>query len=181
MLKNLVLKTDRLVLKPTLESDLSTLHSIFINPYVKKYLCDDNIWSLPQVEEMIVESQKLFEEKKFGIWLINTKDDQEIIGLVALWYFFDEEQPQLVYALLPEATKKGYATEAAAKIVKYSFDELGYKYLIASCDKPNLESKNVAERIGMREVEEKSVDDKPILFFKVDNCTVNARPIILVE
>jgi ribosomal-protein-alanine N-acetyltransferase len=173
MLENLVLQTQRLILKPILESDLHTLHSIFINPYVKQYLCDDNIWSLSQVEEMIVESQKLFEEKKFGIWLINTKDNQEIIGFVALWYFFDEKQPQLVYALLSEATKKGYATEAAAKIVDYSFDELGYQYLIASCDKPNVESKKVAERIGMREVEEKSVDDKPILFFKVDSCMVN--------
>jgi len=51
-----------------------------------------------------------------------------------LWYFFDEKQPQLVYALLPEATK-GYATEANQNI-EYCFNELGYQYLLASCDKP---------------------------------------------
>ena len=78
-------------------------------------------------------------------------------------------QPQLVYALLPEATKKGYATEAATKILEYCFNKLGYQYLLASCDKPNLESKKVAERIGMREVEEKSVNGNPLLFFKVEN------------
>lgn len=169
MLSNLIFETPRLILKPLLESDLNTLHSIFINPQVKKYLCDDNIWSLQQVEEMIVESQKLFEEKKFGIWLINTKDEQKVIGFVALWYFFDEEQPQLVYALLPEAMKKGYATEASTKILDYCFNELSYEYLIASCDQPNIESKKVAERIGMKEVEEKIVDGKPILFFKIEN------------
>jgi [ribosomal protein S5]-alanine N-acetyltransferase len=174
MLSNLIFATQRLMLKPLLESDLNTLHSIFIDPHVKQYLCDDNIWSLQQVEEMAVESQKLFAEKKFGIWLINTKDNQKIIGFVALWYFFDEEQPQLVYALLPEATKKGYATEAAAKILEYSFSKLGYQYLIASCDKPNLESKKVTERIGMKEIEEKSVDGKSILFFKVEKSTASA-------
>jgi [ribosomal protein S5]-alanine N-acetyltransferase len=174
MLSNLIFETQRLILKPLLESDLNTLHSIFINPHVKQYLCDDNIWSLQQVEEMVVESQKLFAEKKFGIWLINTKDDQKIIGFVALWYFFDEKQPQLVYALLPEATKKGYATEASTKILDYCFKEFSYRYLIASCDKPNIESKKVAERIGMKEVEEKSVDGKPILFFKVENSAENA-------
>ena len=60
--------------------------------------------------------QKNFEEKRFGLWFVETKNEKEVIGLVGLWYFFEENQPQLVYALLPKATKKGYASEAAAKI-----------------------------------------------------------------
>ncbi|NJS16396.1 MAG: GNAT family N-acetyltransferase [Nostocaceae cyanobacterium CSU_2_110] len=67
--------------------------------------------------------------QKFGLWFIQTKDEKEIIGFVGLWYFFDESQPQLVYALLPEATKKGYATEAANKILEYCFNQLGYQYV----------------------------------------------------
>lgn len=165
---SLVFETQRLRLKPILESELNTLHSIFINPYVRKYLCDDKVWSLQQVEEMLIESQRLFDERKFGLWFIETKDEKEIIGFVGLWYFFGEGQPQLAYALLPEATKKGYATEAATRIVKYCFNELGYQYLLASCDQPNLESRKVAERIGMREVEEKIVNGNSILFFRVE-------------
>jgi [ribosomal protein S5]-alanine N-acetyltransferase len=164
----LVLETQRLRLKPLLESDLNLLHRIFINPYVRKYLCDDKILSLEQVEAMLVESQKLFKKEKTGLWLIETKDQKEIIGFVGLWYFFDEKQPQLVYALLPEATKKGYATEAATQILEYCFDELGYLYLLASCDQPNLESRQVAERIGMSAVEEKIVNGNLLLFFKVE-------------
>lgn len=118
---------------------------------------------------MLIESQKLFDEQKFGLWLIETKDDKKTVGFVGLWYFFDEKQPQLVYALLPEATKKGYATEAATKIINYCFKELGYQYLLASCDQPNTESRRVAERIGMRLVEEKVVNGKLLLFFRVDN------------
>lgn len=167
-LKSLVFETQRLLLKPILESELNILHSIFIDPYVRKYLCDDKVFSLQQVEEMLTESQKLFAEKRFGLWFIETKDEKEIIGFVGLWYFFDEKQPQLVYALLPETTEKGYATEAATKILEYSFNELGYQYLLASCDKPNLESRKVAERIGMREVEEKTVNGNPLLFFRVE-------------
>lgn len=165
---SLVFETQRLRLKPILESELNTLHSIFINPYVKKYLCDDKVLSLQQVEEMLIESQRLFDERKFGLWFIETKDEKEIIGFVGLWYFFGEGQPQLAYALLPEATKKGYATEAATRILKYCFNELGYQYLLASCDQPNLESRKVAERIGMREVEKKIVNGNSILFFRVE-------------
>ncbi|NMF62689.1 GNAT family N-acetyltransferase [Brasilonema octagenarum] len=165
---SLVFETQRLRLKPILKSELNTLHSIFINPYVRKYLCDDKVWSLQQVEEMLIESQRLFDERKFGLWFIETKNEKEIIGFVGLWYFFGEGQPQLAYALLPEGTKKGYATEAATRILKYCFNELGYQYLLASCDQPNLESRKVAERIGMREVEEKIVNGNPILFFRVE-------------
>jgi ribosomal-protein-alanine N-acetyltransferase len=123
---------------------------------------------LQQVEEMLTESQKNFEEKRFGLWFVETKSEKEIIGFVGLWDFFDEKQPQLVYALLPKATKKGYASEAATKILEYCFNELGYQYLLASCDKPNIESQKVAERIGMRKVDEKIVNGNPLVFFKVE-------------
>ncbi|HBL14831.1 MAG TPA: N-acetyltransferase [Cyanobacteria bacterium UBA11162] len=164
----LTLETQRLLLKPILESDLEILHTILTNSYVRKYLCDDEIIPLERVKEMVIENQKNFQEKRFGLWFIHTKREKEIIGVVGLWYFFDEEQPQLLYALLPEATKKGYATEAATKILDYSFNELGYQYLLASCDQPNVESEKVAQIIGMRKVDEKIVNGNPLLFFRID-------------
>jgi ribosomal-protein-alanine N-acetyltransferase len=165
---NLVFETQRLQLKPILEEELDVLYDIFTDPYVRRYLCDDKILALQQVEKMLSESQKLFNEKKFGLWLIRTKDNEEVIGVTGLWYFFEEEQPQLVYALLPHATQKGYATEAATRILEYCFDELGYQYLVASCDRPNLESRKVAERLGMSVVEEKIVDSNPLIFFRIE-------------
>jgi ribosomal-protein-alanine N-acetyltransferase len=164
----MILETQRLALKPILESELSTLHMIFTDPYVRKYLFDDKILPLQQVDEMLKQSRKHFEEEKFGLWFIRINDESEVIGFVGLWYFFDEEQPQLVYAMLPKALKKGYATEAATRILDYCFNELGYEYLLASCDQPNLESQKVAERIGMRRVEERIVNGNPAVFFRLE-------------
>jgi ribosomal-protein-alanine N-acetyltransferase len=164
----LILETQKLLLKPILESGLNTIHAILTDSYVRKYLCDDKIFPLQQVQEMVIQSQNSFEEKKFGLWFIETKNEKETIGFVGLWDFFDEEQPQLVYALLPEATKKGYATEAATKILEYCFNELNYQYLLASCDQPNLNSQKVTERIGMRKVDEKIVNGNPLVFFRIE-------------
>jgi [ribosomal protein S5]-alanine N-acetyltransferase len=162
----MIFETQNLILKPTLENELSILHRIFADAYVRKYLCDDRVFSLEQVEEMLKQSIKHFEEERFGLWLIRIEN--EVIGLVGLWYFFDEAQPQLIYALLPKAIKKGYATEAATKILEYCFDELGYEYLVASCDQLNVESQKVAERLGMKKMEEKIVDGSPIVFFRLE-------------
>jgi [ribosomal protein S5]-alanine N-acetyltransferase len=179
---NLVLETPRLILKPISTTDFAILQHILTDPYVRKYLCDDRIFSQQQIEEMLVESQKLFASEKLGLWLIETKKkvkpvksdrlNSGIIGFVGLWYFFAENQPQLIYALLPEVTKKGYATEAATKIMEYCFERLGYDYLVASSDKPNLESHRLAARLGMKQVAEKNVDGNPILFFKIQKSSL---------
>jgi [ribosomal protein S5]-alanine N-acetyltransferase len=165
---NLRLETSRLILKPTLAGDLETLHEILIDPFVRKYLCDDRIFDRQETAEMLAESQRLFDSEKLGLWLIETKNSGEIIGFVGLWYFFAEERPQLAYALLPQATKQGYGTEAATKIIEYCFDCLDYDYLIASTDKPNINSHQLAKRLGMRQIEEKAIDGNPVLFFRID-------------
>ena len=79
-----ILESQRLLLKPILENQLHTLHNIFINPHVRKYLCDDRIFTLQQVEEMLLESQKLFNEERFGLWFMETKGEPNIIGFVGL-------------------------------------------------------------------------------------------------
>jgi len=50
----------------------------------------------------------------------------------------------------------------------YGFDELGFNYLVASCDRPNIESQKVAERLGMKQVEERIMNGNPVLFFRID-------------
>ena len=165
---SLILETPRLRLKPVLESELDIFHDILVDPYVRRYLCDDQVFSVQQISKMLQESQQLFQKEKLGLWFIETKNKAEIIGFVGLWYFFSENQPQLVYALLPHETKQGYATEAAARILEYSFQELNYNYLLASCDPPNLESQKVAKRLGMKQVEERIIKENPTVFFKID-------------
>lgn len=165
---NLLLETQRLFLEPVRDDELEILHHIFTDEYVRRYLCDNRIWSVEQVKEMLDESQRLFTEEKFGIWLIKTKCDRQAIGFVCLWYFFDESQAQLGYALLPDATKQGFATEAVLKICEYAFEQLGYEYLIASCDRPNLESQKLAQRIGMIFSEERTINDNPTVFFRLN-------------
>jgi [ribosomal protein S5]-alanine N-acetyltransferase len=82
----MILETKNLVLTPILESELSTLHRILTDSYIRKYLCDNRVFSSQQVEEMLKQSIKHFEEEKFGLWFI--KINSEIIGFIGLWYLF---------------------------------------------------------------------------------------------
>lgn len=162
------LASTRLTLHPVSVSELQVFHDLLTDPFIRKYLCDDQVFSVERSRDFILESQQTFKERRLGLWLLRNTE-QTVIGFAGLKSFFEESQPQLLYALLPDYTGQGLALEAAAAIVRYCFEELGFDYLEASCDIPNLPSQRVAERIGMRKVEERTVDDKSLAFYRIEN------------
>ena len=58
----------------------------------------------------------------------------------------------LGYVLARRSWGNGYATEAAAALLRYGFDELGLHTISATCDPENTASAAVLRRIGMRQV-----------------------------
>jgi [ribosomal protein S5]-alanine N-acetyltransferase len=168
-----VLETPRLWLKPTQDNELEIFYSILSDPFVRRYLGDDRVFSRKKAAEMLNESLSLFAQKQFGLWSIELKPcshlNDEVIGFTGLWYFFGESQPQLVYALLPQWTKQGFATEAAQAVFSYCFESLGFSHLIASCDRLNFDSQKLAIGLGMAEVDESVIDGKLTVFFLAQN------------
>lgn len=163
-----ILETKRLRLAPVSEDERDILHQIFTDDFVGKYLFDNEVLSLEQTADFLKQSEKTFAENGYGLWLLTLKETCETVGFVGLWHFFDENQPQLLYALLPEFTQKGLASEASKAVIDYGFSNLGFEYLIASCDVPNSDSHKVTERIGMKKFKEETINGKPIVFFKIE-------------
>ena len=55
----------------------------------------------------------------------------------------------LFWALLPEHRRKGFAAEAAGAMVRYAFDELNLRRIVATTEYDNTASVAVMRRIGM--------------------------------
>jgi ribosomal-protein-alanine N-acetyltransferase len=68
----------------------------------------------------------------------------------------------LFWALFPEHQARGYATEAAAAMVAYAFDELQLRRIVATTEHDNRRSINVMRRLGMRL--ERNPQDEPHWF-----------------
>ena len=163
-MKTLIFNSDRLQLIPFNTNDVSKFHSLNTNSFIRKFMWDDEIISLDTAQEIIIQNKKYFEENQYGIWKIILLSTEETIGYTGLWYFFDEPQPQLIYALLEPYTGQGLATEAARLIIEYAFKSLNFSYLIAATDEPHLASQKVAERLGMNFLEKRIENEKPTIF-----------------
>ncbi|WP_116076569.1 GNAT family N-acetyltransferase [Asanoa ferruginea] len=57
---------------------------------------------------------------------------------------------EMGYVLAAAEWGKGYATEAAAAILRFGFDEVGLHKVVATCDPDNVASARVLRKIGMR-------------------------------
>jgi len=163
-----ILLTSRLRLIPFSRADQELLHQTFTDPFVRKFLWDDEIIPEAQTKAILEQNEEHFQNDHWGLWKITQKADEAFLGFVGLWCFFEEDQPQLLYGLSPNATGQGYATEASWAIIRYVFQALGFSYLIASCDPSHTASRKVAERLGMQFVEERTEQDKPTAFYRLD-------------
>ncbi len=163
-----IIETVRLTLVPFQTHEVVLLHETFTDPSVRQFLWDNQVISVEQTQEIVLTSQVHFQNHNWGLWKIILKADQSYLGFAGLWFFFDESQPQLLYGLLSDKTKQGYATEAAQAIIKYAFNALQFTYIVASCDTPHTDSKNVCLRLKMILEEEKEINGKPTTFYRLN-------------
>jgi [ribosomal protein S5]-alanine N-acetyltransferase len=159
------LKTERLRLVPAIESNAAALHQLMIQPQVRQYLCDDEIWSFEQVQAMVNESVTAFREQRYGLWMAQQSD--RIIGFTGYWQFPTPLGLQLVYALAPEYWGQGLATEMAQALVEYGLQIYGFQSIRTSIDVPNTASIAVAQRLGMTLVEQVAIDGKELVTYEL--------------
>ena len=161
------LTTERLVLQPLTESDAPLFHQINTDPFVRRFLWDDEVIPAVASRDIIFTSQRHFDDSNWGLWKVLDKAARHFLGYAGLWCFFDEPQPQLLYALRPQFTGRGYAQEAAAAVIGYAFNSLNFEDLVASMDAPNTASVRVCERLGMQKVEERRTGEAVTLFYRL--------------
>lgn len=162
------IETERLKLCPFESTDLDLLHKTFTDPFVRKYLWDDEIITVEQTQEILLANEQKYNNNKWGLWKVMHKNDNSYVGFAGLWIFFDEAQPQLLYGVLPGKSKAGYATEASRAMIDYAFEMLKFDYLIASCDTLHIDSRKVCERLGMKHIKDEDMNGKMTSFYHID-------------
>src|SRR5690606_3130336 len=89
-----------------------------------------------------------------GLWLIYPAGDlQKLAGFCALREIAGTREVEVLYGLTPEMWGQALATEAARAVLRYGFEVLGLPRIWARTDPPNVASRRVIERLGMRVAE----------------------------
>jgi RimJ/RimL family protein N-acetyltransferase len=84
----------------------------------------------------------------YGFWHLDELETGRYVGRCGCLMPYGWPEPEIGWSLMPDATGKGYATEAARAARAHAYDVLGWKTAISLIDPANPPSQGVAERLG---------------------------------
>ena len=161
------LETGRLVLLPLSGADLEALHRVSNDPLVRRYLWDDKPVSRSAIEEVIAQSVRGFAEKGLGLFGIRLRGEEELLGFCGFLPLEGTGEIELVYELSAERWGRGLATEAARACLRYAFEEVRLRRVVAGADPPNVASLRVIRKLGMKPIGEIVPDQPGIPYFAI--------------
>ena len=144
-----VLETQRLLLQQWGPGDWRRFKPVAQNPRVMKHIEHGKPWSDERIESFVNEQIEGMKKSGFCFWPLIYKENHELIGLCGLAPLEDTGEIEIGWWLLPEYWGKGLATEAAREVMKYGFETIGLKRIVAIAHPPNEESIRIMQKLGM--------------------------------
>jgi len=148
-----VVETERLCLRPFVESDISAYAVIRAKPAVVRFL-PGGVAGIDEAqataERIVRHFRSLWEDGGFGPWALVERRNGRLCGHMGLRRLPElQGQTELLYMLDEDVWGRGFATEGARASLAYGFDELGLDRIIALVLPENRPSMAVMERVGM--------------------------------
>jgi ribosomal-protein-alanine N-acetyltransferase len=159
-----VLRSDRLCLRPCRADDLGSLHALWTEANVRRFLFDDRQISREEAQAFVDASEASFTDHGHGLWLFFEHGRDLVAGFAGLLPV-PQAAPTLIFGTRPGLWGHGYAREAASAVLRYGFDVLGLDRVDADVDEPNEVSVRVLERLGMSRTRRAIVNGRPLLYY----------------
>ena len=146
----MTLETDRLILRMFREDDLDAYAAISADPEVMRYLGDGKPLDRPSSWRQIAMILGHWQLRGYGLFALEEKATGDLVGRAGI--FEPEGWPgfEAGWMLRRESWSKGYATEAARRVLRWAFTDLGREHVISLIREANAPSIRVAERLGER-------------------------------
>jgi RimJ/RimL family protein N-acetyltransferase len=145
------LQTERLLLRRWRASDREPYAALNADPEVMRHF--PATLSRAEADEMIDRFEEEFQERGFGLWAVEVVGGAPLIGFVGL-HEVNFEAPfapatEIGWRLAKEHWGRGYATEAASRVLRFALDDLGLDPIVSFTTPANLPSQAVMRRIGL--------------------------------
>lgn len=157
------LSTPRLTLQRFTHADLDELHALNSEPETMRFL-----GGVRTLEESTVELERILNANTsagFGGWAVRQKPDGVFVGRCGVKRYDETSEHELVLAVKKAFRRQGYASEAAAAVLQYTFAR-GVASVFACVSPENIASINVMKRLGMQFEREAFMYEENVLVFR---------------
>jgi len=146
-----VIETDRLILRWLGDADAAFILQLLNEPSWLRYIGDKGVRTLRDAENYIRKGpREMYERLGYGLYLVETKQRGEPIGICGLIKREMLEDVDLGFAFLPEFWGKRYAFESATATMAYGKSALGLARIVAITSHDNHPSVGLLKRLGFQ-------------------------------
>lgn len=167
------LETDRLIIRPWRSEDRPAIARMAGDAEMMRYVTRGQTWSDEAIDQMLERQHRHLARHGVCFGATELRSSGEVIGVVGMQQL-DDGEFELGWWIWKDHWGQGYATEAARVFVEYARDVMALKTLVAVIDPPNIASKVVAEKLGLRFECTRSAcetisrrEDEPIAFYRM--------------
>lgn len=150
--KPVMLSTERLILRQWQQRDLTPFAAMNADPEVMRHF--PALLDTQQSNALAGRLCQLIARDGWGFWAVETRSHAEFIGFVGLRETMPDmpigARVEIGWRLAHAHWGKGYATEAAARALRFGFEELALPEIVSFAALPNLRSQAVMQKLGMR-------------------------------
>lgn len=145
------LETKRLLLRPLKVTDAEQVQPLFARWEIVQYLANKIPWPFPEDGALVYYRDVAVPAMERGEqwhWTLRLREDPErVIGCISL---LEGEDINRGFWLGVEWQRRGLMSEACEVVTDYWFDELKFPLLRIPKAAPNLASRRISEKTGMR-------------------------------
>ena len=171
---NLILETDRLLLRPLDFSDAEGMFRLDSNANVHKYLGNNPVKSIEESNHYIENVRNQYLQNGTGRFAVILKDTHEFIGWCGIKFITEPENNhvnfyEIGYRLTEKHWGKGYGYESAKAWLDYGFEKMNIKTIYASAHADNVRSNRILRKIGMLQTEQYYYENLLCNWYEMEN------------
>nr|WP_298931744.1 GNAT family protein [uncultured Erythrobacter sp.] len=149
---DLVLETERLILRKIDENDAALQNRVLNTPAVMEHL--GGVIELHEIEAKHAKSMGWFAREGFGFMMMIEKATGDLVGHCGMKRVDHPLAPNIgdfeIGWLVSEARwRRGYAHEAMRGVIDWAFHSIGAAHLVALTSNANIGSWKLMEKLGM--------------------------------
>jgi RimJ/RimL family protein N-acetyltransferase len=142
------LETERLLLREFRAADVPAYAPMLADPDVMRYMGEGKTFTADEAWRAVAGMLGHWRLLGYGMWALEEKGSGALVGRAGFldppgWPGFE-----LGWMLGKPYWRRGYATEAAARCLRYAFEELGLNRVEFHCASGNSRSRSFPERSG---------------------------------
>lgn len=167
--------TDQLTLHPLRPENVERLCAILGDPKITEYLFSGKPLTASEAGAFI-SKEFTDETKPTGLGVLTENATGCVIGFAGLLEcsYLGAEDYEIGFVLIESARGKNYAQEIGLRQIRFGFEELACRRLLALAHPNNAPSRTVLEKLGMKIVREIEIEGRgPRLIYFLDRVIVD--------